>query len=132
RPQVTPSPTRPSSALINQSFRGEFERSNAALSESLALARAVGQPFTVCLALNALGTLARLERQHERAAEYLRESLTLGRTLERPGERGHAVGRALVLLGRALAEHGALAEAMVVFKQAFAKRSEAHIAGVTL
>jgi predicted ATPase/DNA-binding XRE family transcriptional regulator len=117
---------------INQQFRGEFEQSNAALSESLALARAAGQPFSVCLALNALGTLARLERQHERAAEYLRESLTLARTLKRPGERGHAVGRALVLLGRALAEHGALAEAMVMYRQAFAERSDAHIAGVTL
>jgi hypothetical protein len=38
--------------------------------------------------------------------------------LERAGDRGIVVSRALVLLGRALAEQGDVEEAMVVLKEA--------------
>jgi len=68
--------------------------------------------------LNQLWTLARLRGQAERAAEYLRESLTLGRTLERAGDRGHLIGRALIQLGRALSEQGDFTAAMAVFRDA--------------
>jgi len=114
-----------------QMFMGEFEQAGASLSESLALARAAGQPFTTCLVLNSLGTLARLQRQPERAAEYLRESLTLSRTLERPGDRGHAVGRALILHGRALTDQEDFAAAIAMFREALSG-GEAILAGPTL
>ena len=115
----------------NQLFMGEFDQADASLSESLALARAAGQPFTTCLVLNQLGTLARLQKQYERAQEYLRESLSVGRSLERSHDRSHIVGRALVLLGRALSERGDFREAMALFRVALAG-GEADLVGPTL
>jgi len=114
----------------NQLYTGEFEQADEALTESLALARGAGEPFTICLVLNQLGTLAYLRGQHERATEFLHESLTLGRTLERPGDRGHVVGRALVLSGRALYEQGRFEEALVFFTHALS--GEAPMVGLTL
>ena len=100
-----------SNLSANQMLVGDFDQAEESLSESLALARAAGQAFTTCLALNQLGTLAQLRQQYERAQAYLRESLTVGRSLERSGERSHIVGRALMLLGRALSEQGDYTEA---------------------
>jgi non-specific serine/threonine protein kinase len=115
----------------NQMFTGEFEQADASLSESLDLARAAGQPFTICLVLNQLGTLARLRGEPERAVDYLSESLMLGRGLERPGDRGHVIGRALIQLGRTLAERGDHEAAMAVFRDALAG-GEAILMGPTL
>jgi hypothetical protein len=89
----------------NQIFTGEFEQADASLSESLALARAAGPPFTTCLVLNQLGTLARL--------------------------RGQFIGRALIQLGRALSEQGELTAAMGVFRDALSG-GEASLMGPTL
>jgi hypothetical protein len=41
------------------------------------------------------------------------------RTLERPGDRGHVIGRALIQLGRVRFEQGDLEAAMMVFRGAF-------------
>ncbi|MBV9602192.1 MAG: tetratricopeptide repeat protein [Chloroflexi bacterium] len=115
----------------NQLFMGDFDQAEASLSESLALARAAGEPFTTCLTLNQLGTLAQLRNQYDRAQDYLRESLRVGRTLERPGDRSHIVGRALVLLGRALSEQGDFTGAMACFRVALSG-GEADLVGPTL
>ena len=81
--------------------------------------------------LNQLGTLARLQKQYERAEDYLRESLSVGRSLERPHDRSHIVGRALVLLGRALSERGDYTEAMTLFRTALSG-GDADLMGPTL
>ena len=61
----------------------------------------------------------------------MRESLVLGRTLERAGDRGIAVSRALVLLGRALSEQGHVEEAMAVLKEALAELRGSGMTGFT-
>jgi predicted ATPase len=48
----------------DQLSMGELEQAGASLSESLALARAASQPFTTCLVLLQLGTLARLRSEY--------------------------------------------------------------------
>ena len=111
---------------------GEFEEAETALTESLELARRSGSTFEICLALHCFGTLARAQGQPERATTFLRESLELGRTLERAVDRGYAVGRALVFLGRALSEQGHVEEAMVVLKEALAELRGSGMAGFTL
>jgi hypothetical protein len=81
--------------------------------------------------LNQLGTLARVRGQYERAQDYLRESLTVGRNLERSGERSHIVGRALILFGRALSLQGDFTEALAVLRVALSG-GEADLVGPTL
>ena len=104
----------------NQLFGGEFDPANANLTESLSLARSAGDPNLLCIVLAPLGTLANLQGQHDRAIELLRESVTVGRTVQRADHRRFSVGRALMQLGRALFEQGKFDEAMVVFEDALA------------
>ena len=99
---------------------GEFEQAESALTEGLALARGSGYTFAICHVLNGFGTLARHQGEPERATTFLRESLVLGGSLERAGDRGPAVGRARVLLGRALSEQGLVEESMLVLMEALA------------
>jgi transcriptional regulator with XRE-family HTH domain len=116
----------------NQACTREFEQAESALTESRDLARGSGSTFAICVALNGSGDLARHLGQAERATTILRESLVLGRTLERAADRGNAVGRALVLLGRALSEQGHVDEAMVVLKEALRELRGSGMAGWTL
>jgi tetratricopeptide (TPR) repeat protein len=115
----------------NQLFGREFDPADANLTESLALARSAGDPNLLCIVLAPLGTLANLQGQHDRAIELLRESVTVGRTVQRADHRRFSVGRALMQLGRALFEQGKFDEAMVVFEDALAG-PQAPVAGVTL
>ncbi len=110
----------------------EFEQAESALAESLDLARRSGSTFVLCLALNGFGALARVQGQSERASRFLRQSLVVGRTLARAGDRGIVVSRALVLLGRALAEQGDVEEAMVVLKEALTELRGLGITGFAL
>ena len=115
-----------------QACTREFQQADFALTESLELARGSGSTFVICVALNTFSTLACAQGQSERATTMLRESLALGRTLERAADRGQAVGRALILLGRALSEQGHVDEAMVVLKEALAELRGLGMTGMTL
>ena len=66
------------------------------------------------------GIFARI--RGERAADYVGESLRLGRGLERPGDRGHVIGRALIQLGLTLSERGDFEAAMAVFRDALCSK----------
>jgi non-specific serine/threonine protein kinase len=98
---------------------GELEQADSAVAESLRLARGSGSTFALCHVLNDCGAVARACGQPERATTYLRESLMLGRTLERAVDRGVAAGRALIVLGLSLMELGRIDEATTAFKEAF-------------
>jgi tetratricopeptide (TPR) repeat protein len=116
---------------ISQLSLGEFDRAHATLTEGLALARGAGDPNATSAVLTPLGALAILQGQHERATDFLRESVTVGRTVERADHRRHQVGRALSFLGRALSEQGKFDEAMLAFEDALAG-PVAQVAGMTL
>ena len=104
---------------------------DATLTESLALARSAGDPNLLCVVLAPLGTLAFMQGQHDRAMEFLRESVTVGRTVQRAYASPFSRSRADLQLGRALFEQGKFDEAMLVFEDALAG-PEAPVAGVTL
>jgi tetratricopeptide (TPR) repeat protein len=117
---------------INPACTREVEQAEAALTESLELSRASGNTFAICLSLNGFGMLARAQGQPVQATLFLRESLALGRTLERAADRGHAVARALVQLGRALSEQGHVEEAIEVLRETLGELRGSGMAGVTL
>jgi len=81
--------------------------------------------------LASLGNLAFMQGQRDRATALLRESVTVGRTVQQMHQRRYSVGRALMFLGRALFEQGKFEEAMLVFEDALAG-PEAPAAGATL
>jgi tetratricopeptide (TPR) repeat protein len=115
----------------NQLYSLDFDLANVNLTASLVLARSAGDPTLLCVVLAPLGTLTHLQRQPDRAIELLRESVTVGRTVQRADQRRFSVGRALMQLGRALLEQGNFDAAMAVFEDALAG-PESPPAGVTL
>jgi non-specific serine/threonine protein kinase len=99
----------------------EFELAESAVTESLELARGSGYAFAICHALNHVGHLARVRGQPERAITFVGESLVLGRTFDRAGDRGPALSRALVIFGCASAELGHVEVASVALQEALAE-----------
>ena len=68
----------------------EFEQAESALTESLELARGSGSYLRGLSRAEWTSALSlALQGQSERATTFLRESLALGRTLERAADRGH-------------------------------------------
>src|SRR5581483_922460 len=59
--------------------RGNYASARAACEESLAVFRALGQPYGLSQALNFLGDIARLQGDYTMAAAHYRESLPLAR-----------------------------------------------------
>jgi hypothetical protein len=117
---------------LSRALTRDFDQAESAMTESLELARGSGFTFAICSVLNGYGTLARHQGQCARATTLLRESLSLGRTLERAADRGQGFGRALVLLGRTLSEQGQVEEAMAVLNEALGELRRSGIAGFTL
>jgi hypothetical protein len=83
----------------------------------------------VCQALNALGLLARRQRHLDEAAAWLRESVAIARTVERPSDRAWVLVRALVLLGPVLCDLSDEQAAMVLLREALALVRDAGIRG---
>jgi len=100
---------------------GEFEPATEALNEAIALARGSGDPPAISTVLSNLGILACFQQQ-DRASEIARECLAVARTEQRAGypTGRFSVGRALIVLGRALFEQRKFGEAMEVFEEALA------------
>ena len=86
----------------------------------------------LCLTLNLFANLARARGQFERATTLSRESVVLGRTLERGGERGNILGRSLVHLGYVLSEQGHVDEAMAIMKEGVAELRGSGMTGFAL
>lgn len=100
--------------------RGEEQRGAAALEESLALARVVGEPWCLGLALNNLAVTRVVTRDTARARGLLEELLALGERAQIP----YLIASALWNLGRwewAQGDHDAaqarLARGLVIFRQ---------------
>ena len=100
--------------------RGEEQRGAAALEESLALARVVGEPWCLGLALNNLAVTRVVARDTERARALLEELLALGERTQIP----YLIASALWNLGRWEwaqgdydAAQGRLADGLVIFHQ---------------
>lgn len=110
----------------------EFVQADLIVTEALALSRSVGDPLALASALCLMGNLCRARKQYERAAELLKECMSIVQNIERPSYRALSTTRALVCLGRTEYERGANDEAISLFKTALAMLREWGIAAEIL
>jgi tetratricopeptide (TPR) repeat protein len=111
---------------------GEFDASEATLGESLSLARAGGEVFTLSHVLTDFARLAYARKQYARSVAYARESLEVAERVERGTYRAFAVISALVTLGYAELGNGDKPEALSRFKEAYAAIRESRHEGFLL
>jgi predicted ATPase len=89
---------------------GEIEQAEPMLREGLALARVGGEVFTLSHTLTELARSAYAQKHYARSVAYARESLAVGRSIERASYRTFAVIW-LVTLGHAESKLGATTKA---------------------
>jgi hypothetical protein len=113
-------------------LRGDSAGAAPLLTEVMAVATALNDPFTLSTAYLDLGQQARADGRFAEAATLLAEAVQVGRTINRPTYRAFSVTQALVFQGRAEAEGGDPRRARDLFAEALTTMREWGLAGPIL